>query len=255
MPGIFSPSISASTLASLSTGASGKPVWPSDITGLVLWLAADQIQGIASGTSLSAWTDSSASGSHATQPSVLSQPLFQAGVKPFGTGIPLSAVSFGNTACTVLVSTTSIHDSTTIALVGNPTGIAGTTERWLGGHSGTSPRLTKQTSGQQNALTKWVCGTTMITSANLPQTWQSIIVHTQVGSTSTTTMTQNASVTTDISGTTSGATSATMDIGANNLSTITISAYMGEICVFNRPIVESERSQLNSYFNQKWGLF
>lgn len=240
---------SPTTLASMATGATGRPIWPSDISGLVLWLPADQIQGIASGASLSLWTDSSASLSHATQPSVLSQPLFITNVRN-----GLSAISFGVTAATVMSSPTSLHDSCTVALVGFPSGLTTATERWLGGRQGTSDRLTKQSSGTtQMAITKWLQGSTMASSPSLTA-WQAIIVFTQVGSVSSTTMSQNGTIIFDNSGTTSGVTSTLIDIGMNNTSTITISAYIGEICIWNRPLFEIERSSLESYFRTKWAV-
>src|SRR6267378_625885 len=80
--------VGALSVTTFAAGVTGRPLWPSDITGLVLWLPADQIQGIASGASLSNWTDSSASASHATQASAVSQPIFVANVRN-----ALSAVS------------------------------------------------------------------------------------------------------------------------------------------------------------------
>src|SRR5213080_33620 len=100
---------SVTTFAAFGTG---RPLWPSDITGLVLWLPADQIQGIASGASLSAWTDSSTSASHATQASAASQPIFVTNVQN-----ALSAVSFGKAASQLLLSNTSLADTATVALV------------------------------------------------------------------------------------------------------------------------------------------
>src|SRR5438094_315489 len=94
----LSPSVT--TFAAFLTG---RPLWPSDITGLVLWLPGDQIQGIASGTSLSAWTDSSASASHATQPSLVSQGVYLANVQN-----GLGAVAFGNGIGQVMTSFTSV---------------------------------------------------------------------------------------------------------------------------------------------------
>src|SRR5439155_13167196 len=100
---------SVTTFAAFVTG---RPLWPSDITGLVLWLPGDQIQGIASGTSLSNWTDSSASASHATQPSAVSQGIFVTNAQN-----GLGAVSFGSGIGQVMASPTSIFDTSTVCFV------------------------------------------------------------------------------------------------------------------------------------------
>src|SRR5438445_5024083 len=105
------PSTSTLWVSPYATGISGRPLWPSDVSGLVLWLPADQIQGIASGASLSAWTDSSASASHATQASAASQPIFVTNVRN-----ALSAVSFGKAVSQLLISNTSLADTASVAL-------------------------------------------------------------------------------------------------------------------------------------------
>src|SRR5947208_9669827 len=104
-------SLSALTPSVITFAAflTGRPLWPSDITGLILWLPGDQIQGIASGTSLSNWTDSSASASHATQPSAVSQGVYIANAQN-----GLGAVAFGNVIGQVMVSPTSVVDSSTL---------------------------------------------------------------------------------------------------------------------------------------------
>src|SRR5947208_12277595 len=107
-------SLSALTPSVITFAAflTGRPLWPSDITGLILWLPGDQIQGIASGTSLSNWTDSSASASHATQASAVSQPVYLSNVQNgFG------GVSFGQGIAQFMQSPTSIVDINTLCVV------------------------------------------------------------------------------------------------------------------------------------------
>src|SRR5207247_4343629 len=101
------------------------------ITGLILWLPADQIQGgLVSGTSLSNWTDSSTSAAHALQASAASQPIFVTNVRA-----GLSAVSFGNAISQLMISQISLADTATIALALQPSLVTTAIQMLLGSRS------------------------------------------------------------------------------------------------------------------------
>jgi len=232
---------SVTTFAAFGTG---RPLWPSDITGLVLWLPADQIQGIASGTSLSAWTDSSASASHATQASAVSQPVYVTNVQN-----GLGGVSFGQGIGQIMQSPTSIVDTTTLCLVTAPTQVT-PTARIVGatGAGNGSVRIT--TTAGSWALSRG--GTLSVTSITLGA-WKDVICYADVSAQSVGTITVSG---TTFSGSiqTSGVTSLLCSIGAVGGSTSTYSGVIGEIVVYNRNLVEIERSSLDSYFRTKWAI-
>lgn len=232
---------SQETLGSMATGATGRPLWPSDLTGLVLWLQADQIQGIASGASLSAWTDSSASLAHATQASAVSQPIFLTNQRN-----GLSAVSFGGAVSQFMTSNLSIGDAMVLAGALLP---SKTTpgQRWIGGV--TSPRLDVTASVGSIIYTR---GTNFFVTAQPATQWISLFGYANP-LTSSGTISLNGIVTAG-SATTSGTTSLTCQIGAVTASSGTIGALMGEILVYDRNINESERSSLDSYLRSKWAI-
>jgi len=247
MPGISIPSVSLETLAPMTnssletlermgTGATGRPIWPSDITGLILWLPADQIQGIASGASLSNWTDSSASLSHATQPSAVSQPKYYTNVQN-----GLSATSWGDGIGQIMVSNTSITDVCTLCLVGMPS--LTTTTRIVGSNNNAS-RIVN--SGNSWAFSRG--GTSVSPIGAVVGVWRSVIAFADTAN-SICTLTVSQSVTSS-SNATSGQTSTDCRIS----SSLTFAGYLGEICVYDRNLFESERSQLNAYFRTKWAV-
>jgi len=228
-----------------AAGVSGRPLWPSDITGLVLWLPADQIQGIASGTSLSNWTDSSTSASHATQPSAVSQGVFLINVQN-----GLGGVVFGNGIGQALTSPTSIVDVSTLCIVTSSTS-GGLSQRPLGATVGSSTRIV--TSGGNWAFARAASGASSQLNDGLATVaWKSIIGFADVSAQSVCTLTVNGqtflqSVTTSaVSGTLAG-------IGAASPSASTYSGVIGEVCVFSRNLVDVERVSLDSYFRTKWG--
>jgi hypothetical protein len=231
------------TATSIATGVSGRPLWPSDVSGLVLWLPADQIQGIASGASLSAWTDSSASASHATQPSVASQPVFLTNVQN-----GLSAVSFGVTAAQIMVSQTSLLATSTIAM---------TLASALGANAGRRPICGTASSDLRLGVnigagnTSQVAKDAGLAGGVTPQnTWLSMIAI--ANASATTLAVSGATVSGDIG---SGATSSTqLILGAQAGSALTFAGWIGETIVYNRNLKEIERSSIESYLRTKWGI-
>lgn len=224
----------------LAAGVSGRPLWPSDISGLVLWLPGDSIQGITSGASLSAWTDSSASASHATQASAASQPIYVANAQN-----GLGAVAFGTAISTFMQSPTSVSDNVTLGLVSSPTSIGAA--RPFGSNSGTA-RLS--VSGGN-----WVYarGGTLSDGSATVGAWKSIIGFGDVSAQSICTLTVNSSVFT-ASVTTSSVTGLLATIGSNSPSGSTYTGMIGEAVLYNRQLVNIERSSLDSYFRTKWGI-
>lgn len=234
------PGLSALTLANMATGASGKPMWPSDLTGLILWLPADQIQGIGSGASLSVWTDSSASGSHATQPSAISQGVYIANIQGGWGG-----VSFGNGIGQVMNSPTSLHDGSTVGMVASVSTTAGSM-RIVGGTVGTS-RLAMSSNNWQFLRGNGV-------GAGVPVVGQfKSFIGFADSLLSNTTVTASGSLFTG-STATSGVTSPVVALGALNPSSSTFSGVLGEVLVYNRNLGENERVSLDSYFRTKWAL-
>lgn len=232
-------SVDVVTATSFATGVSGRPLWPSDISGLILWLPADQIQGIASGASLSNWTDSSASAKHGVQASAASQPIFVVNVQN-----GLSAVSFGKAVSQLMISQTSLADTATVALAFQQSA-ATTATQMLIGSSTTVLRL------QSSASITYASGSTLSVAGTVPTTWQSLIAF---GSGSTTTVSLSGSITTGAGPGVAGTSSNSAAIGAATASSKTWSGYIGEICVWNRNLFEIERSSLESYLRTKWAI-
>lgn len=244
----FPTLVSPTTLASMATGATGRPLWPSDISGLILWLPADQIQGIASGASLSAWTDSSLSGSHATQASVVSQPVFFPNVQN-----GLSAVSFGGASTMQLLqSPTSSFDTCTFAAVVQPSNLTSATEGYVGGSSGNALRVTK-TGGNAAPTVATVIGN--ITGSGLGAAWQTLIesFSTQGGA-SMVTLTQSGVTFASSAMSGGGVQSPLLNIGRTTSSVQTLRGWIGEVLVYNRPLFEVERASLDSYLRTKWAI-
>jgi len=225
---------SVTTFAAFGTG---RPLWPSDITGLVLWLPADQIQGIASGTSLSNWTDSSASASHATQPSAVSQPVFLTNIQN-----SLSAISFGTGLAQLMQSPTTLLNTFTLALAGSV--YTTRTQAFISASAGAiSPKITASTTYFA------VNGIALPGSATTVGQFVSLIA---IFNPSATTFSVSGTTTFGDAGATTNAT--LTNIGAVAVSSQTLSGYIGEVVVYNRNLSEIQRSQLESYLRTKWAI-
>lgn len=233
---------SVTTFAAFGTG---RPLWPSDIPGLVLWLPADQIQGIASGTSLSNWTDSSASASHAVQASGVSQPVFVTNVQN-----GLSAVSFGNNLAQLMTSPTSVFDATTYAVVMAPSRVTTATQRIVGGTGTVTNTRLLMLSG--NYVVACGGGGTPGATAAVQDRWVSLIGFHGAGSGAT--MVTNGVTAFNGSTVTSGTTTTTFNVAAQAPSAQTCPGYYGEVCVYNRNLTAIEWSSLDSYFRTKWAI-
>src|SRR5207247_6726610 len=119
--------------------------------------------GLTSGTSLSNWTDSSASAAHALQASAASQPIFVTNVQN-----ALSAVSFGKAVSQLLISQTSLADTATVALAFQQSA-ATSAYQMLVGSSTTVLRL-------QSAVSfTYASGSTLSVAGTVPTTWQTLI--------------------------------------------------------------------------------
>jgi len=235
---------SVTTFAAFGTG---RPLWPSDITGLILWLPADQIQGITSGASLSNWTDSSASASHATQPSAVSQPVFFINIQN-----GLSAVSFGGGSISQFMqSPTSVVDTSTLCVVARPSVLTTANERYVGGAAGSSLRLIKTGAGA-GSLT--LSGN--VISASLGAVWQSLIGSFVSSAGSSAATISQSGTTFFLASTMSGSNVASglANIGATSASAQTLLGWIGEVMVFNRNLFEIERASLESYMRTKWAI-
>lgn len=237
---------SVTTFAAFGTG---RPLWPSDIPGLVLWLPADQIQGIASGASLSNWTDSSASAAHATQASGVSQPAFVINVKN-----GLSAVSFGVGVAQLMTSSTSVFDATTYCVVMAPSRVTTASQRAIGGTGAASNTrlLMLNVSGVGTWQIAGGGGPAVGNVAAVQDGWVSMIGFNGAGSGATLIVNSVASF--NVSTATSGTTTTTLNIAAQQPSAQTCPGYYGEICVYNRNLTTIEWSSLDSYFRTKWAI-
>jgi len=229
-----------------AAGVSGRPLWPSDITGCILWLPGDQIQGIVSGASLSAWTDSSASAAHAVQASAVSQGVYITNAKN-----SLGAVAFGNGSGQVMISPTSIVDTSTLCLVASPTTLNITT-RPLGSDGPATIRIS--TAGGNWAVIRGLGGAATLSDG--PATvgvWKSVIGFADISAQSTCTLTVSGQIFPG-SVATSGVTGLNAGIGAVGPSASTFSGLIGEAIVYNRLITEVERVSLDSYLRTKWAV-
>lgn len=201
--------------------------------GVILWLDASKIAGISSGASLSVWTDSSASASHATQPSATSQPVFKTNIQN-----GLSAVSF-NGVGEYLVSATSFSPNNTVAVtwlsartdldqtIINPGVVCSAGAGKFSGYDGVSLPGSVATSNV------WMTGITIIGSGSSSTfALSGVTFFGNMGST-TNTLTKIGILTAP--------------------SSQSFSGLIGEVIVYNRVLPESERVSLETYLRTKWG--
>jgi hypothetical protein len=253
MPGLSIPTVSLETLAPMTnssletmermgTGATGRPIWPSDLTGLQLWLQADQIQGIVSGASLSTWTDSSASNAHAAEITAAFTPIFLTNQRN-----GLSAVSFGGSTSQFMSSSISMGDGMTLAGAVAPS--VGTPSQRLISASGGQVKL--NVSASVGSI-QYIRSAGIFQNALAPGTWISLFGFGDTA-TSNATLSVNGVITTG-SAATSGTTGNSCQIGASGSSSLTWAGLAGELLIYNRNITESERSSLDSYLRTKWAI-
>lgn len=225
---------SVTTFAAFVTG---RPLWPSDLAGLQLWLPADQIQGIASGTSLSLWTDSSASAAHMQQSSAVSQLQYIDNVRN-----GLSAVSDGAGTASLMTSSTSVLATSTIAVVCST--LSHNLPQTIFGSVNGTPKVFNNGTGFCVAD-----GATLVGSFSTANQWVSIVA---IVNGSSTTLSVSGTTVSGNAGTTAGGVTATLASAAQSSQTWT--GFIGEVCYYNRNLDDTERSQLESYFRQKWAL-
>lgn len=212
---------------------------PSSLTGLILWLDASRIAGISSGGSLSIWTDSSASASHATQPSAASQPTVIVAAQN-----GQSAVSFNATsgAGWFMTSATSLVQPTTVAITGTINTTA-SNRMFVGGQTSGNNGIFNVANASYGAF----AGAALSCSSITANTW---ITGIAIFSGSSTTFSVSGVTAFGNAGT--GAAALT-NIGALTASTQTLPGALGEVIVYNRIITEVERASLETYLRTRWG--
>lgn len=112
------------TIAATSGGGGGGAIAdPTDITGLALWLNAEDITGLVDGDPVTTWADSSAAGNDASQTTASAKPTYKTGIL---NSLPVVRFDGGDyLTCGTLVS----HDDLTVFVVCNKT--SGTGNRAL----------------------------------------------------------------------------------------------------------------------------
>lgn len=216
---------------------------PSQITGLVAWFDASQISGIASGTSLSAWTDLSGQGNHVTNSLVTEQPIFLTNVQNGNSGI--SFIS-GNPLWLALPSTTTFTQPISIcATAGYGTGASPTIID--SNNAGVACAIFKNagTSYEVNAG-----------SANDVTVSTTTFFHVHVA------LINGSTTTYRVDGNTNKNTG---NAGTNNLGGLTIGqgrshagvnfgGFIGEIMIYNRNLVSTEVTSIENYLGARWGV-
>ena len=203
--------------------------------GTILWLDATKIAGISSGASLSVWTDSSASLSHASQPSATSQAVYLTNVQNGNSALSFIGVQTYN-------SNTSLTQPCTIGVVFSASKI-GNSNRVVSGRANGPTILLKSGTGEYS----YYAGTGPVTI--LSSTTNQWVY--EIGIFSGSSSTGEASGTSRLAdaGSNSGL---TLSIGGNAVSTETFFGHIGEVVVYNRAITDNERLSLGSYFKAKW---
>lgn len=207
--------------------------------GVILWLDASKIAGVSSGASLSVWTDSSASGSHATQPSAVSQPVFLTNSQN-----GLSTVSFFGSA--YLTSMTSTTQPYTIAVTYSA---ATNTDRTLiaGANAGTGQNALTQSGGKY----KCYAGTTLPVALGSTITIGAFVSDIAIFSGSSSTLAVSGETVAGNTGTTNAQ---QLLVGLFTApATQPCLGKFGEIIVYNRALTEVERVSLETYLRTKWG--
>lgn len=203
--------------------------------GLILWLDATKIAGITSGTSLSAWTDSSASASHATQPSAGSQPIYLTNGQNGN-----AVVSWSTGGRAMLSSNMSLLQNQTFAIVGVSRTTTGN-QAFFGSPGGNVVMINNSVNYQI------VTNATLSGSAFTSNAWISMIAQLS-----------GSSTTFSVSGKTFFGNAGTLTAALCNLGAVTpasgwLNGAIGEVAVYNKILSESERTSLETYLRTKWG--
>ena len=229
----------ASGMTTLSMGVGGVPTGefaPSSLTGLILWMDATKISGIASNTSLSSWTDSSASAANATQTSAASQPKYFTGIQNNLPAVQFFGAQFMESAASLVQPCTVACASSASTFGGNPMVFGGS----LAGNG---------FNGLFVISNKYAgfAGTVLSGSSATVNAWVSLIG--QFSGSSTTLSVSGVT----FSGNAGTSTSTAMRIGGTSATQNLWTGYLGEGLVYNRLLTETERGSLETYMRTKWG--
>ena len=218
---------------------------PTDLAGLTAWYRADSITGIANGGALTAWADSSGNGYLTEQP-FNDQPTFQTAV--IG---PMAAVRFGTGGGTALRSGAPISGGAqTIFAVVHPTALG--SEMAIRGSDEGGLTLELDSSGHPQLVKRaqaWVAGG----SGTLPTTAASIVTATYAAD----------AAALYVNGTQSGSVTNPPTVTAGTYTYIGAGTLFGdqgfvgdiaEVIVYNRTLTTSERGQIHSYLQDKYGI-
>lgn len=211
---------------------------PSNITGLILWLDATKIAGVSSGASLSTWTDSSASLSHATQPTANRQPAFVGSVQN-----GLSAVSFAGGLCNI-ISASSTSQPFTIAVTGSLD--TATANRMF---AGTAASTVFWRSNNADATKVDAFAGAAITNSGVTRNQWFSYVAIMNGASSKAAFNGTA-VTGDVG---SAALGPNCGVGSGANVNQGVTGAIGEVLLYGRAINNSELSTIASYLSTKWG--
>jgi hypothetical protein len=212
---------------------------PSSIAGLQLWLKADAL-GLADGTAVSSWTDSSGNSRHAAQATSANQPLLKTGIlnsKPI--------VRFDGSNDFLQTAAFSVAQPLTVFSVAKTTSTA--TTYIFFDSAASSPRATlavePASSAEMNSGSSLLDGSLVV---NTFQVWSAVFN----GATSNIRL--------------NGATGTSGNAGANGLNGVTIGArYAGdfvfpgdiaEVLVYNSALSATDRSSVETYLSRKYAI-
>lgn len=208
--------------------------------GPIAWFDASKISGIASGTSLSAWTDISGNGIHLTQASAVSQPTFQGNVQ---NGLP--AVRFVAASKLNLVnnSFTAAQPHTRFLVAKTTNKVA--TYSLVGSTGAVEHTIFQDTSGR---LTGFV-NLSVVILGDSSATWNATCFIYN-GSTSSGYLNGISTNTTASVATTS---QVSLMVGASNNANFA-NADIAEIIDYGKALTTAEVQQVFNYLGPKWGI-
>jgi hypothetical protein len=216
---------------------------PTNISGVVLWLDASQITGLADGDPVASWTDLSGSGNSATQATASLRPTFQTselngkpGVLSDGTNDLLSGPLTAPQPCTVIIVA---RGATASAKAYRFLITPQATRCDLFNRSGTSARLF---AGSEAGGPAWA--------------WQSPAIMFGLFDGASSLIYLNGGSPTTVNPGTGGYTSGNYNLfDFDGTYGYGDAAFIFEVIVYSRKLTQIEVSQVRGYLNNKWSVY
>lgn len=228
------------------------------VSGLVLWLDASRITGLADGAAVAQWNDSSGAGKHAVQASGTVQPVYKTGilngrsVVRFDGGDCLQSPTpaWGSTtAFTVFTVFTPTVAATNYVVVESGDGLAGA-GKWFASFRTTANDVRSSFNGDVGATE---CrGGTLTTASAMTST----VIDTSLAVDEVSLWLNGVATTTRAANTnnTNGPAALTLNIGArSNGTSLGLVGDIAEILIYARALTTTERTSVERSLRTKWG--